>query len=197
VSGPGLADLVADSDAELDEVILGTGFAGITDIKVGPDGLLYVLSFGAGAILRVEPAAAQPATLSLGFVGLAADRVGQSGSGPAPDGVLDGTFILTLLPGSGARTLTRLELHRPDSPDIWPDVWDTVPSTGWWTLGVAGSLDGQLLNGDSGINVPLSAGASLTLFAADVVGLFAPGSSFTITATFADGSITTATTKTP
>ena len=42
--GAGLANLVADTAAELDEVIFGTGFGGITDIKVGPDGLLYVVS---------------------------------------------------------------------------------------------------------------------------------------------------------
>src|SRR5215813_10059161 len=39
---PGLADLVADSNAEFQESLLGTGFGGITDLKVGPDGLLYV-----------------------------------------------------------------------------------------------------------------------------------------------------------
>lgn len=54
-AGPGLADLVADDSSELDEVIFGTGFNGITDIKVGPDGLLYVVSFGDGAIYAIEP----------------------------------------------------------------------------------------------------------------------------------------------
>jgi aldose sugar dehydrogenase len=49
----GLMDLVADSSAELQEVIFGTGFGGITDIKVGPDGLLYVLSFGQGKIFVI------------------------------------------------------------------------------------------------------------------------------------------------
>jgi aldose sugar dehydrogenase len=42
---PALADLVADHADELQEVIFGTGFGGITDLKVGPDGFLYVLSF--------------------------------------------------------------------------------------------------------------------------------------------------------
>ncbi len=42
---PALADLVADDADELQEVIFGTGFGGITDLKVGPDGFLYVLSF--------------------------------------------------------------------------------------------------------------------------------------------------------
>jgi glucose/arabinose dehydrogenase len=50
----GLADLVADSNAELQEIILGTGFGGITDLKVGPDGLLYVLSFGLGRVFVVS-----------------------------------------------------------------------------------------------------------------------------------------------
>ena len=53
-TAPGLADLVADSSGELQEVILGTGFGGITDLKVGPDGLLYVLSFGQGKIFAVS-----------------------------------------------------------------------------------------------------------------------------------------------
>jgi Bacterial Ig domain/Divergent InlB B-repeat domain len=132
--------------------------------------------------------------IALAFAGRVRDRVGESGSAPAPDGVLDGTFTLTLAPGSGARTISRLELRRHNSPDAWPDVWDTVPSSAFWTLGVARSPDGQLLNGGSGINVPLAAGASLTLFAADVEGLFAPGSSFTITASFADASTASANT---
>ena len=53
-SSPGLSDLVADSSAEFQEVLLGTGFGGITDLKVGPDGLLYVLSFGLGKIFVVS-----------------------------------------------------------------------------------------------------------------------------------------------
>lgn len=50
----GLADLVADSTSELQEVILGTGFGGITDLKIGPEGLLYVLSIGLGKIFVVS-----------------------------------------------------------------------------------------------------------------------------------------------
>jgi aldose sugar dehydrogenase len=50
----GLADLVADNDSELGEIVLGTGFGGITDLKVGPDGLLYVLSFVGGKIFVVS-----------------------------------------------------------------------------------------------------------------------------------------------
>jgi aldose sugar dehydrogenase len=42
---PGLEDLVADDNEELNPVILGRGFAGgITDIETGPDGNLYILT---------------------------------------------------------------------------------------------------------------------------------------------------------
>ena len=51
---PNLADLVADSAAEHDELIFGTGFGGITDLKVGPDGLLYVVAFSQGKIYVIS-----------------------------------------------------------------------------------------------------------------------------------------------
>jgi hypothetical protein len=53
----GLADLVADNAAERDAVIFGTGFGHITDLKPGPDGLLYVLSLG-GSIYVISPSTA-------------------------------------------------------------------------------------------------------------------------------------------
>ena len=55
-----LADKVADSVAERNAVLFGTGFGssfqGITDLKVGPDGFLYVVSYGDGAVYRIVPA---------------------------------------------------------------------------------------------------------------------------------------------
>jgi glucose/arabinose dehydrogenase len=50
-----LSDKVADSPSELDSVIFGSGFRSISDIEVGPDGYLYILSYGPGKILRVVP----------------------------------------------------------------------------------------------------------------------------------------------
>jgi glucose/arabinose dehydrogenase len=49
-----LADKVANSNDDLSDVIFGTGFNGITDIEVGPDGYLYILLYG-GTIYRVVP----------------------------------------------------------------------------------------------------------------------------------------------
>lgn len=54
-SAAGLFDLVADNKNELNAVEFGTGFNSITDIKTGPDGLLYILSYGDGNIYRVSP----------------------------------------------------------------------------------------------------------------------------------------------
>jgi glucose/arabinose dehydrogenase len=51
----GLSDLVVDDKQEMSSIIFGTGFGGITDIKTGPDGLLYVLSIENGAIYRIQP----------------------------------------------------------------------------------------------------------------------------------------------
>jgi glucose/arabinose dehydrogenase len=50
-----LSDKIANSMRELDSVILGQGFNRITDIEVGPDGFLYVLSFEDGSVYRIVP----------------------------------------------------------------------------------------------------------------------------------------------
>jgi aldose sugar dehydrogenase len=72
-SGAGLADLVADNNAELDETIIGTSFAGITDLKVSPDGRLYIVSFGEGKIYAISNAALP---LSFGIATLPTAEVG-------------------------------------------------------------------------------------------------------------------------
>jgi glucose/arabinose dehydrogenase len=54
---PGLEDLVADNNEELNAVILGREFSGgITDIETGPDGYLYILTL-AGDLYRLVPGA--------------------------------------------------------------------------------------------------------------------------------------------
>ena len=54
LNGP-LADKIANSTNELQDIIFGQGFGGITDIEVGPDGYLYVVSHDHGAIYRIVP----------------------------------------------------------------------------------------------------------------------------------------------
>ena len=55
-----LDDTVANTPEEAENAIFGTGFEGITDIKTGPDGYLYILSFADGALFRVAPIADTP-----------------------------------------------------------------------------------------------------------------------------------------
>jgi glucose/arabinose dehydrogenase len=50
-----LSDSVVDEPSENEEAIFGSNFGGITDIKVGTDGYLYVLSFVDGTIYRIAP----------------------------------------------------------------------------------------------------------------------------------------------
>ena len=85
---PGLADLVADDSNELQEVVFGTGFGGVTDLKVGPDGLLYVLSFFQGKIFAISRANI--------FVPSGSPLVNMSTRGPVrtEDNVVIGGFII-------------------------------------------------------------------------------------------------------
>jgi glucose/arabinose dehydrogenase len=41
--------------AGVDKILFGQGFGGITDLTVGPDGYLYVVSIGQGTIFRILP----------------------------------------------------------------------------------------------------------------------------------------------
>ena len=50
-----LGDKVADTNAENKDIEFGSGFKTITDIQVGLDGYLYILSFYFGAIFRIVP----------------------------------------------------------------------------------------------------------------------------------------------
>jgi aldose sugar dehydrogenase len=43
-------------DPGLGEIIFGEGFGGITDLEVGPDGYLYLVSIGQGKIFKIVPA---------------------------------------------------------------------------------------------------------------------------------------------
>jgi subtilisin family serine protease len=129
-------------------------------------------------------------TISLGFDGMVRDRVGQAEFALSPDGQLDGVFTVTLNPGSGSRTVSRLQLNRAGPVGIW----DTQGGDGFWSLGAASGLDTALLNGaDDGVNFALTEGSSFKIFAADYLGqMFVSGSGFTVTANFSDGSIAAA-----
>ena len=48
-----LLDKVIDKDQEDDSIMFGTGFGSITDLEIGPDGFLYVLSFNDGILYKI------------------------------------------------------------------------------------------------------------------------------------------------
>ena len=54
-SNPELQDNVVNTNESMDEIIIGTGFRCITDIEVGPDGFLYLVSHGERIIYRILP----------------------------------------------------------------------------------------------------------------------------------------------
>jgi aldose sugar dehydrogenase len=66
-----LLDKVIQTPASpgLEDIIFGQGFAGITDVEVGPDGYLYVVSIGQSKIFRIVPGAPQTPPTPLSFPG--------------------------------------------------------------------------------------------------------------------------------
>lgn len=52
---PSLADNLVNTGESMDEIIFGTGFGCLTDLELGPDGLLYIVSLSEGTIYRIIP----------------------------------------------------------------------------------------------------------------------------------------------
>src|SRR5918996_1107771 len=52
LEGP-LDDKVADDDGENEDIVFGEGFGSISDLEIGPDGYLYIVSIGLGGIYRI------------------------------------------------------------------------------------------------------------------------------------------------
>lgn len=50
-----LQDRVIGRQDNIEGILFGEGFGSITDIEVGPDGFLYVLSYYAGSIYKISP----------------------------------------------------------------------------------------------------------------------------------------------
>ena len=50
-----LVDRIAQNPKELQNIVFGQGFGGITDVELGPDGYLYILAIGLDKIFRIVP----------------------------------------------------------------------------------------------------------------------------------------------
>ena len=169
--------------------IAPTAALGPRDVTVSnPDGQSVVRAGG----FTVQP---PPPTLGLAFLGKLRDKVGKSSAAFAPDSALDATFQVTVQAGSGARTVTYLELRRTGTSSIW----DTNSVSVYWALGAAASLDSALLNAANGtVNFAVADGDTFLLFASDTTPTpFTSGAGFTLIANFADGSVVTVTTTIP
>src|SRR5436190_9831194 len=139
----------------------------------------------------IAAATPAPPSLTLSYDGKLRDRVQAGNFGLGADGALDGTFTVTLS-ASGGRTITRLQLRSSA-----PGSWDTDAATSSWLLGVAGTLDGVLLNDPATVtvNFAVADGGSFRLFAADFANIeFVPGTTLTVTAVFSDGTTASGTT---
>jgi YD repeat-containing protein len=126
--------------------------------------------------------------LTLTYNGKIRDRVGQGDAYlvPAalgPDGVMDGTFTVTLPSGSGQRTVTSLELRNSVN-----GVWDTL-IFGFWVLGAASNFDTALYNNADGtVNFTVSDGGSFKVFGSDFNNThFNSGTIFLMKVFFSDG----------
>src|SRR5439155_24755634 len=112
------------SSAQLSVALMigATAAMGARELAVSnPDGQTVVLTGG----FTVTP---PPPTLGLAFLGKLRDKVGQGNGAFSADGALDGSLRVTIQAGSGARTVTRLELRRTGGGG----VWDTDPATANW-----------------------------------------------------------------
>jgi aldose sugar dehydrogenase len=56
LKGPLLDKVAEKGNTGIDDIIFGEHFGGITDLEIGPDGYLYVVSIGKEAIYRIVPA---------------------------------------------------------------------------------------------------------------------------------------------
>jgi glucose/arabinose dehydrogenase len=54
---------VINNPEENQQLVFAPGFGGITDLQVGPDGYLYVLSYTDGALYRIVPSSVSPSPL--------------------------------------------------------------------------------------------------------------------------------------
>ena len=143
--------------------------------------------------------------ISLAYSGRLRDRVrrGDGVAGLGADGDADGTFILTVPADYKNKTISAIDLCQKLTPctsaDTTVNRWDTIPSNGFWLIGVAPSLDGGLLNSSTSgqVSLPIgTSGESFRLFASNDGNstAFLQGTTLSVKITFLDNTTATATT---
>jgi Bacterial Ig-like domain/Carboxypeptidase regulatory-like domain len=133
------------------------------------------------AVRQTPSLPASSGSTSLFYQGKLVDRVGLSSGSLVPDGQADAVFTLSLSIGSNiTRTLSYITLQGGSLT--------RSTQAGSVPLGVAADAGSPLMNSPSGpVSFPITTGATLTLFAGDG-GFIQPGTTYTATAVFTDGS---------
>jgi hypothetical protein len=132
--------------------------------------------------------------MTLVWNGKIRDRTRPAEGAPVADGQLDGTLTATLT--GGARTVKQVVLVASGGGS---GQWDTIPGNGYWVLAVAADLDTTPLNAANGsVNFAVADGGSFVVLGTDWYnGKFVAGTTLTLTATFTDDTVATASVTTP
>jgi glucose/arabinose dehydrogenase len=144
-----LDDTIANTPEEAVDAIFGTGFGGITDIKTGPDGYMYILSSEDGTLFRILPTAdvqSQETSATQGTTDLTIKAADLSG-----DTVTGVYFVIKAINGT-----TLMEGHAPltFTGNIGSTYSVTVPVLGnmefdRWDNGVTDRTRSITLNQDN------------------------------------------------
>src|SRR5262249_30755324 len=186
------AGITVSNVAFVSSARLTASFAIDSAASIGPRDVTVTNPNGNGGALANGFAVSLPVTLTLTYNGKLRDKVGGGDTAPRAGGLADGTMTLTLS-GAGGRTVTALQLQNGIG-----GAWDTTAPNAAWVLGVAPSLDAELLNNatTTAVNTFVADGGSLTLFASDYNGGqgFALRPTPTATAAFSGGAAAPGTT---
>jgi hypothetical protein len=157
---------------------------GPRDVTVtNPGGASGTLVGGFGVTAPGVPPPPPPG-VTLAWNGKVRDRVSPSEGAAVGDGQLDGTLTATVT--GGQRTVKRLVLTGGGQ-------WDTIPNNGYWVLGAADTLDAPVRNAADGSVDFAVVNGTFAVFATDWFdGKFLPGAQLTLTVTFSDDTVATA-----
>jgi hypothetical protein len=135
-----------------------------------------------------------PPGMTLVWNGKVRDRAQPGEGAPVADGLMDGTLTATVT--GLQRTLRHLVLVASGAGS---GQWDTIPGNGYWVLAVANGLDGPLYNLANGsVDFQVSGGGSFVVLGTDWFnGKFVPGTTLTLTATFTDDTVASASVLVP
>ncbi len=188
VTVPSATQLLATLNIAVDAAV---GLRDVTVTNPGGGGATLAGGFSVTAPGAPPP---PPPGVTLAWNGKIRDRVYQGEGPPGPDGALDGTLTASLV--GPERTVKQLVLAAGGAAS---GRWDTIPANGYWMLGAAQGWDAATYNtGNSSVSFTVPVGGSFAVFATDYFNAkFVPGTTLTLTVTFTDDTVATASVLVP